>query len=159
MLLGITCRYNHEQTISKTEDNATILSGSNVVFPLKNVLSKETRTQLRKGTYDFSRAQEALNVLQKDRFPDIDKRSSSMMSKLDFEGKLYLAPLTTLGNLPFRRMCVDFGADVTCSEMALASNLLKGQQTEWALLKRHPSETFFGIQVSTSFFCKSKRRF
>lgn len=40
-------------------------------------------------------------------------------------GKMILAPLTRGGSLPFRRLCVDFGADVTMSEMAFAKHLLK----------------------------------
>ena len=65
-----------------------------------------------------------------------------------FDGKLWLAPLTVGGNLPFRRLCVEFGAEVTVGEMAVVKKLLENRTAEFALLRSHPTEPFFGAQLA-----------
>jgi len=53
-----------------------------------------------------------------------------------------------VGNLPFRRLCVKLGCDVTVGEMALSGSILEGAPSELSLLRRHESEKCFGIQLA-----------
>lgn len=126
-----------------------------------NPLSKDIQVALRKNDIKFTRSTARLKELGlESKLRGKPKREMSdfpakvcpvdrvQRTSKDFEGKLYLAPLTTVGNLPFRRVCKGLGVDITCGEMALATNLLRGHQSEWALLKRHPSEDFYGVQIA-----------
>lgn len=61
-----------------------------------------------------------------------------------------LAPLTRGGNLPFRRLCAEFGAEVTMSEMSFARHLLRGDPTEKARLRIAANEACFGFQIATN---------
>ena len=64
--------------------------------------------------------------------------------------KMILAPLTKGGNLPFRRLCGDFGMEASMSEMVYARHLLKGDRIEKARLRRAPNEQLFGVQIATN---------
>eukprot|EP00967_Tisochrysis_lutea_P015746 scaffold17762_cov32-Tisochrysis_lutea.AAC.2 len=74
--------------------------------------------------------------------------SSSLSSGI--HGQMILAPLTRGGNLPFRRLCADFGMKVGMGEMVFARNLLAGDPRERARLRRAENEQLFGVQIATN---------
>ncbi|VDK17279.1 unnamed protein product [Anisakis simplex] len=140
-----------------------------------NVNSMQIQKALRKKEYDFTKSQNVIisfnicisvqfmNISSNNIYPkalQLDEseqligcveREKPKLDMRTLSGKPYLSPLTTLGNLPFRRLCVDLGVEITCSEMCLCTSLLSGTASEWSLLKRHPSEKIFGVQLAGGF--------
>mmetsp|Transcript_66843 Transcript_66843/g.159981 ORF Transcript_66843/g.159981 Transcript_66843/m.159981 type:complete len:683 (-) Transcript_66843:90-2138(-) len=123
-----------------------------------NIFTYDLIRKLRQRTFDFSRSQEVVKAWHrhcssgsKDS-SDIEQPLGGLVPPerrpLDFSGKTILAPLTTVGNLPFRRLCVKLGCEVTVGEMALSTTILEGGPAELALLRRHESEKCFGVQVA-----------
>ena len=75
-------------------------------------------------------------------------RPDSLAARL--KGQMVLAPLTRGGNLPYRRLCADFGMEVSMGEMIFARSLLKGERHEQARLRRAAHEHAFGAQFATN---------
>jgi tRNA-dihydrouridine synthase 3 len=65
-----------------------------------------------------------------------------------FRGRLVMAPMTRGTDLPFRRLAAEHGAEVCVGEMAYAHKIVRGERSERALLRRHPSERCFGVQLA-----------
>ncbi|XP_044266285.1 tRNA-dihydrouridine(47) synthase [NAD(P)(+)]-like [Tribolium madens] len=152
---GLACRFGSSHiTQGRNKINSEKLVETAQV---KNQLTHELQVALRKRTYNFDFAEALIksndkksdNNITSGAITDEDliKLTQREKKKIDWKDKLVLSPLTTVGNLPFRRICKEFGADITCGEMAMCSSLLQGAPQEWALVKRHHSEDIFGVQL------------
>jgi tRNA-dihydrouridine synthase 3 len=63
-------------------------------------------------------------------------------------GAVVMAPMTKGSNLPYRRLCVEFGARVLVSEMVVGRRLKQRRPSEFALIRRAPGEPCFGVQLA-----------
>jgi tRNA-dihydrouridine synthase 3 len=106
---GLMCRYgsghiDFEKGISLTREVSDLTAKQEEV----NFLNKTLQKALRKKNYES---------YYKDNHGDRSESGAEKRKLVDFSRKVYVAPLTTVGNLPFRRVLKDFGADITCGEV------------------------------------------
>ncbi|KAI1730193.1 dihydrouridine synthase (Dus) domain-containing protein [Ditylenchus destructor] len=145
---GVSCRFANAHTSEDLSQTKKEPNGQHQ--PLINNHFQNVQMEMRKHAYNFSKADQIVQEFA----PPIDKvkmpentdlepiiRRKPKLDMRTLKGKRYLAPLTTVGNLPFRRLCVDFGAEITCSEMAICTSLLQGNSQEWSL-------KIFGVQMA-----------
>lgn len=175
---GISCRYGSSHITSDGLNIVNEGKLSEWCDATSNLIDFNSLIKLQRKKYDFSAIEDMVNdankaikerksnknatdsvndKIENGKTPlgavtdeDIVKTRDVEKKIINWKDKLYLGPLTTLGNLPFRRICKEFGADITCGEMAMCDALLKGTKQEWALVKRHSSEDLFGVQICGS---------
>ncbi|EPQ29991.1 uncharacterized protein PFL1_02664 [Pseudozyma flocculosa PF-1] len=111
---------------------------------MENALRNQASASNAAGTQARA-AEAAASAVQGD--IDLARIRPSEKRRLNWRGELYLAPLTTTGNLPFRRICSGYGSDIHCGEMGLAESFLHGQASEWSLVRRWEGERIFGTQL------------
>ncbi|CAM1504349.1 Fc.00g019400.m01.CDS01 [Cosmosporella sp. VM-42] len=131
---------------------------------ISNIVSMDKKIELNRKRVDFARADEYIKWLNQeaklsetfqnrrkqqstDGIEDLRAQYVDPPYKASEKRRLYfgpetptLAPLTTQGNLPFRRLAVELGAQITYSEMAMGMPLIQGTKADWTLLKVHESE-------------------
>lgn len=149
---GLHCRLGAEHINMATGENLRmkIENYDAKKVEVVNLLPKDVQIQLRRKKFPFV-CKRHFEQKKDDKSADLTPLPTKERKLVDFRNKVYVAPLTTVGNLPFRRIMKKFGADITCGEMAVGTSLLQGQNSEWALLKRHPEEDVFGVQIAAGF--------
>ncbi|HEY8240036.1 MAG TPA: tRNA-dihydrouridine synthase [Kiritimatiellia bacterium] len=70
------------------------------------------------------------------------------VASLTARNRVFLAPLAGVSDVPFRRLCNEFGAGLTFVEMLSSTAINYNSQRTLAMLARHESETVLGVQLS-----------
>lgn len=169
---GIRCRWLGSHAALSKQNIEAPAAGSIEDPEELNRITHEDASSMSKRTIDMSEPEKAIKIME-----ELDKKRAaesksdlSIEERLEynatyFEGRLkpsekkrlhlagakILSPLTTVGNLPYRRLMKQLGADVTYSEMALSMPLVQGARSEWALPRMHVSEKGgFGVQLAAN---------
>uniref|UniRef100_A0A8C8LNL7 tRNA-dihydrouridine(47) synthase [NAD(P)(+)] n=1 Tax=Oncorhynchus tshawytscha TaxID=74940 RepID=A0A8C8LNL7_ONCTS len=158
---GLSCRFAraHISADLKNLANEERVKAMEGRTPVRNSLDKDLQWRLRKKVVPFTASDAYMKTVFKGGHKAGEGWKKENLALVKTIGPLTDADVIKLrqcekkqcGNLPFRRICKRFGADITCGEMAMCTNLLQGQSSEWALLKRHESEDLFGVQVEGCF--------
>uniref|UniRef100_A0A915DQL9 tRNA-dihydrouridine(47) synthase [NAD(P)(+)] n=1 Tax=Ditylenchus dipsaci TaxID=166011 RepID=A0A915DQL9_9BILA len=102
------------------------------LFQLDQIVKELTAVDPIRNKSEESKQLTGYMVIRKE--PKIDMNS--------LKGKTYLTSLTTVRYFSFRRLSVGL------VEIAVATGLLQGNLQEWSLVKRHPCEKIFGVQLA-----------
>ncbi|KAI0461454.1 tRNA-dihydrouridine synthase 3 [Komagataella kurtzmanii] len=165
---GLKCRWlsSHYKSGKLIKDEILCDKVSKVDYEV-NHISQNAKTDLSRKKFQFDTADKMILFLDsKVQVHDKTKQELqkenannyveppfkvSEKKKLNVKNAKIVSPLTTVGNLPYRRLMKTLGADITYSEMALSLPLIQGTNSEWALPKAHSSEyPGFGVQIATS---------
>lgn len=111
-----------------------------------NVLTSATLQEARKGRY--SKPATASQVAEANARRERAGPGCRVFADVLRPGALVLAPMCTVGTVPFRRLCVEYGCDATVSEMVVMRSLMQGAMKELVKVRRHASERVFGVQVA-----------
>lgn len=113
------------------------------IVPLLNAFPGATLANLRRGEY------RKLGEKSPSNRPSASFTNAFIDQRLSSKCKpLVLAPMCTVGTVPFRRLCIHYGCEITLCEMVFARDILHGDAQELRKIKRHPDEKCFGIQLA-----------
>ncbi|CAH6723057.1 tRNA-dihydrouridine(47) synthase [NAD(P)(+)] [[Candida] jaroonii] len=168
---GLKCRWlgsHYDQETKKLVKDLAKIEQAAIDNHEVNKISVDARGLLQRKKYNHEKAESMIKWLDsqvnnddnKEHLEKVKENQASYVEaplkkaekkKLNFKGAKIVSPLTTVGNLPYRRLMKTLGADVTYGEMALSLPLIQGYNSEWALPKAHSSEyPGFGVQIAGS---------